>query len=87
MIVDNNIVTFGGQFDNAIYAPSFIGAASDNELPTLLNFLLLIAHVDDVRPYVKQFSGLLNLYQLFLAMQPEEPERPSLSSLSRTLDP
>ena len=69
ILVDNSILSFSQQFDNAIYAPSFTGCRTDRELETLEAFLLKIALVEDVRPFVRQFAGLVNLHEQFLKQQ------------------
>ena len=65
IIVDNLVISFAAQMDNGIYIPAYTGQESDNELDTVGKFLADIAEVDDVRPYVKRFAGIVDLYVKF----------------------
>lgn len=66
IIIDNAIENFGGQIENGIYIPSFFGDENDRELSKVFNFLLSVSKTKDVRPFVKQFSGILNLFQEYI---------------------
>jgi TFIIF-interacting CTD phosphatase-like protein len=77
VLVDNCIVCFSRQLDNAIYVPSFVGSSKDHELQTVLTFLQQIADMSDLRPYVRQFAGLVLLHALYLQALPTLP-RPTL---------
>ena len=61
ILVDNVVLNFQEQMNNGIYVPSFYGDSNDEELKRLTKFLEAIAEVDDVRDYVKKFSGLIEL--------------------------
>ena len=63
IIIDNLVLSFIKNLDNGIYIPSYLGSSDDNELEIIKNFLIKIAHVSDVRPYVSKFSGIKTLYE------------------------
>ena len=67
IIVDNTIASFACQMENGIYIPTYTGQDEDNELEVVGNFLASIANVEDVRPHVKRFCGLTDLYEGFLS--------------------
>ncbi len=69
VIIDNTPICFCANMDNGIYVPSYAGASDDAELMTLSTFLLEIAGVADVRPYVSRFAGIKRLYQTYCAAQ------------------
>jgi len=64
IIIDNMVVSFAAQLENGIYIPAFTGQSTDTELKTISEFLVTIANVKDVRPFVKKFSGIPKLYDL-----------------------
>ena len=66
IIIDNLVVSFAAQLENGIYIPSYTGQSADTELKTIADFLVTIADVTDVRPFVKKFSGIPKLYDQFL---------------------
>ncbi len=65
IIIDNNICSFAGQLENGIYVKSFFGDHKDTELKKVTDFLRQIAGMKDVRPYVKKFSGIVDLYEKY----------------------
>ena len=65
IIVDNLVMSFAAQMDNGIYIPAYTGQETDHELKTVGKFLADIVEVDDVRPYVKRFAGVVELYEKF----------------------
>ena len=67
IIIDNMVSSFAAQLGNGIYIPPYIDQEQDNELKTISNFLIKIADVEDVRPFVSKFSGIPRLYNLFRA--------------------
>lgn len=65
IIVDNSVLSFAAQLENGIYIPPFMGQEQDTELEKVGRFLLHIARVEDVRPYVQKFSGVRELMAEF----------------------
>ena len=65
IIVDNSVISFSGNMDNGIYIPTYQGDCEDCELLRIMNFLKRIANVDDVRPYIKEFSGIRSLLEQY----------------------
>ena len=57
IIIDNSILSFAWNMDNGIYIPTYQGDCEDCELLKISEFLKRIVNVDDVRPYIKEFSG------------------------------
>lgn len=66
IIIDNSIISFSSNLENGIFIPSFKGEKEDTELKTLMDFLMRIYLVPDVRPFVKQFAGIMSLYENYL---------------------
>ena len=64
VIIDNEVFNFSSQIDNGIYVPTFKGEEDDQELLKLLDFLLTLEGVNDVRPLVKKFSGIGRLRKM-----------------------
>jgi len=62
IIIDNSVISFAENLDNGIYVPTFEGDPNDRELLPIIDFLKEIHDVDDVRPYVKEFAGIQNLF-------------------------
>ena len=65
VILDNSILSFATNIENGIYIPSYDGNPKDSELLKIIDFLIKIADVTDVRSYVKQFAGIKNLFEEF----------------------
>ena len=57
-IVDNSIQAFGYQLDNGIPIESWYDDESDRELLDLLDFLVRISRLNDVRPFLKDYFNL-----------------------------
>lgn len=68
VIVDNSVLSFASNLDNGIYVPTFKGDPKDNFLLPVIDFLVQIAHVDDVRPYVRKFAGIGKLLDEYKAV-------------------
>lgn len=66
VIVDNSIPSFALQLENGICIPSFQGNKDDTELAKICDFLIGIANVQDVRPFVKEFAGINSLIREYL---------------------
>ncbi len=73
VIIDSRPFAFQGQMTNAIYVPPFTGAEDDRELLPVLEFLLTIKDVPDVRPIVKKFAGVMRLYSMYLTCALADP--------------
>ncbi len=86
VIVDNMPFSFIGQLNNGIYIPSYFGDDNDHELLPILQFLLTLKDVSDLRPLVTQFAGIVPLYALYTnggleADRPGDTEAKQPSSL------
>ncbi len=62
---------------NGIYVPPFLGEEDDNGLHPILQFLLTLGDVPDVRPLVKKFAGIMRLYNISLTQEVEGSEAPA----------
>ena len=65
VILDASIFAFMAQLSNGIYIPSYQGSTEDNELLIIKEFLITLRNVQDVKPLVSKFSGLLRASKLF----------------------
>lgn len=65
VIVDNSIASFANNLENGIYVPSYDRRPDDNELAKVMQFLVQISHVDDVRPHVREFAGVCRLLEVY----------------------
>ena len=63
VFVDNCIISFAFQLENAIPILSWYGDHHDRELKKLIQFLRILECVDDVRPLIKSTFGLKKLLQ------------------------
>lgn len=65
IIIDNMPFSFSGQLENGIYIPTYDGSENDDHLLAVMQFLLKLQKVPDVRPLVKKFAGLEDLMCIF----------------------
>eukprot|EP00826_Nyctotherus_ovalis_P031846 TRINITY_DN255_c0_g4_i3.p1 TRINITY_DN255_c0_g4~~TRINITY_DN255_c0_g4_i3.p1 ORF type:complete len:345 (-),score=62.34 TRINITY_DN255_c0_g4_i3:112-1146(-) len=65
IIIDNSVASFANNLENGIYVPSYDRRADDDELAKVMQFLVQISHVDDVRPYVREFAGICKLLEVY----------------------
>ena len=69
IMIDNMPFSFVGQLDNGIYIPSYTGDERDNELFPIMQFLLTLKTVPDVRPLIAQFAGVHKLFDIYTTRQ------------------
>lgn len=62
--VDCDVYAMHEQLENAIYVPGF-HRGPDEELLRVMEFLLTLDAVEDVRPLVTKFAGILRLFRLY----------------------
>lgn len=65
IILDNVVTSFAENMENGIYVPTYDGNTEDRELEKVTEFLLKIACVHDVRPFVKEFAGIYKLFEVY----------------------
>jgi Dullard-like phosphatase family protein len=65
IILDNSVASFAANIENGIYIPTYEKDNTDIELKRVMEFLLGIVNVDDVRPYVREFAGICELLEVY----------------------
>ena len=65
VIVDNMAFCFSKQIHNGIYIPSYNGDENDNELLKIMDFLVSVHNVDDIRIKVQEFSKIPMLLEFY----------------------
>ncbi len=71
IVVDNTVLSHKSQLENMIYIPAYNGQENDQELIRILDFLVKVASVGDVRPFVTRFSGVKEMYKKFITLSTE----------------
>ena len=69
VIVDSDVFSFSGQLENGIYIPPFETEKNDTELLTIMEFLISLKNVADVRPIVKKFAGIVRAFKMYSKTQ------------------
>ena len=78
IIIDDLMHSFALQIENGIHISSYRGAKDDNELAEIMHFLVDIADVSDVRPFVAKYSGICEMIKKYLKEMPKGQTVPLL---------
>lgn len=63
ILLSNSIMTLTGWLENAVYLR--VDSEMQDRLKTTEEFLMNLPRVDDVRPLVKRFSGLVRVFKIY----------------------